>query len=402
MKESLIATDSSMSVWTSMPYYGLGAFILILLVMMLLHYERIRIIFIPVDWFQFPKGLKESFKYNECPCPVREYCHVPESDSESSDCSTCSGNTDQSDCSVSIPVNESDLPTSCSSSTSTVSPEEEKQDSICADPESILFLFDMMATRLLLFLCLTGHVFAKEPPVKFNPPTNVIVRCGLDSNLWLNWTQISHCVESEVRYRINSKAWMTYPVRAGIQNYCINLPSSALYELQVRSKLDYYCGGSRNSFWSDWSEPVFWGSKNNSTDAPHTNSSMSVWTPVLSGFGAFFLILLVMMLLHYERIRIILIPVVPKPSLPPNVEDWFQFPKGLKESFKDNERPCPVREYCHVPESDSESSDCSTCSGNTDQTDCSVSIPVNESDLPTSCSSSTSTVSPEEEKQDSV
>ncbi|KAL3042638.1 hypothetical protein OYC64_020545 [Pagothenia borchgrevinki] len=347
----------------------------------------------------------------------------------------------------------------------------------------------MMATRLLLFLYLTGHVFAKKPPdvdclvlhlkyihcswnknrtpevnytfyswfnnkpprecpsylsensintgckqpylqngdrfnnfytklvhgndsyekkhalkerVKFNPPYNVTVRYGLDSNLWLNWTQISHCVESQVRYRINSKAWMTYPVRAGIQNYCINLPSSALYELQVQSKLDYSCGGSQNSFWSDWSEPVFWGSKNSSTDTPHMNSSMSVWTPVMYGLGAFILILLVMMLLHHERIRIILIPVVPKPSLPPNVEDWFQFPKGLKESFKDNERPCPVREYCHVPESDSESSDCSTCSGTTDQTDCSVSIPVNESDLPTSCSSSTSTVSPEEEKQDSV
>ncbi|KAK5887748.1 hypothetical protein CesoFtcFv8_016326 [Champsocephalus esox] len=130
---------------------------------------------------------------------------------------------------------------------------------------------------------------------------------------------------------------------------------------------------------------------------------MSVWTPVLYGLGAFILILLVMMLLHHERIRIVFIPVVPKPSPKlHNVEDWFQFPNGLKESFKDNERPCPVREYCHVPESDSESSDCSTCSGTIDQTDCSVSIPVNESDLPTSCSSSTSTVSPEEEKQVSV
>ncbi|KAK5918208.1 hypothetical protein CgunFtcFv8_002990 [Champsocephalus gunnari] len=347
----------------------------------------------------------------------------------------------------------------------------------------------MMATRLLLFLCLTGHVFAKEPPdvveclvmhleyihcswnkdrtpevnytfyswfsyktprecpsyfsensintgckqpylqtgdrfsdfntklvhgndsyekkhelkerVKFNPPTNVTVQYGLDSNLWLNWTQISYRkVESQVRYRINNKPWMKpyYPVSAGIQYYCINLPSSALYELQVRSKLDYMGGGGKESLWSDWSEPVFWGSKNSSTD-----SSMSVWTPVLYGLGASILILLVMMLLHQERIRIVFIPVVPKPSPKlHNVEDWFQFPNGLKESFKYNERPCPVREYCHVPESDSESSDYSTCSGTTDQTDCSVSIPVNESDLPTSCSSSTSTVSPEEEKQVSV
>ncbi|KAI9548203.1 hypothetical protein NQZ68_010422 [Dissostichus eleginoides] len=214
----------------------------------------------------------------------------------------------------------------------------------------------MMATRLLLFLCLTGHVFAKEPPdveclvmhlkyihcswnkdrnpevnytfyswfpnkpprecpsylsenstntgckqpylqdddrfsdfytklvhgndsyekkrylkerVKFNPPTNVTVQYGLDSNLWLNWTQISYGkVESQVRYRINNKPWMKpyYPVRAGIQNYCIILPSSALYELQVQSKLDYTFGGGEESPWSDWSEPVFWGSKNSSTD----------------------------------------------------------------------------------------------------------------------------------------
>ena len=89
-------------------------------------------------------------------------------------------------------------------------------------------------------------------------------------------------------------------------------------------------------------------------------------------------------------------------------KDWFQFSsKGMKESFNYNERPCTVREYCHVPSSDSESSDCSTCSANTDQTDCSVFIPVSGSDLSTHCSSSTSTStvpvpSEEEEKQVSV
>lgn len=35
-----------------------------------------------------------------------------------------------------------------------------------ADVESILFLCVTMPTRLLLFLCLTGHVFAREPPGK--------------------------------------------------------------------------------------------------------------------------------------------------------------------------------------------------------------------------------------------
>ncbi|XP_054481229.1 cytokine receptor common subunit gamma-like [Anoplopoma fimbria] len=329
-----------------------------------------------------------------------------------------------------------------------------------------------MPTRLLLLLCLTGHVFAKEPPdvdclvvnlkyvycswnkqgtpevnytfkswfgdekvksecptylsenntnigcnrpyeslqrfspfitelvhgkqisqrehnlkakVKLNPPTNVAVQNRSDSNLWLTWSQNSlTCVESEVRYRVNNRKWSFYLVSNGVQEYCVNLPSrSSLYELQVRTRLGFDCGGP--TFWSNWSEPVVWGS-NNSTDTNQRNSLMSVWTPVMYVVGAFILVLLVMMLLHHERIRIIFIPVVPKPS--PNlhnIEDWFQFPKGLKESFNYNERPCLVREYCHVSQSDSEA--------------CPIFIPGNESDLSTSCSSSTSTstVSSEEE-----
>uniref|UniRef100_A0A8D0ASA6 Fibronectin type-III domain-containing protein n=1 Tax=Sander lucioperca TaxID=283035 RepID=A0A8D0ASA6_SANLU len=330
-----------------------------------------------------------------------------------------------------------------------------------------------MLKRLLLLLCLTGHVFAKEPPdveclvvhlkyvhcswnkqgtpevnytfygwfkgadvsecpsylsennintgcnqpygsrfnsfytrlvhenqsskekehylkekVKLNPPTNLTVHYGSDSNLWLSWTQISqissNCVESEVRYRINNRNWAV--VSIGKQNYCLNLPShSSLYELQVRSRIGYACGLSE--FWSDWTEPVVWGS-NNSTDPNKMNSSMSVWTPVLSVVGAFILIVLVMMLLHNERW--VICDSQTSHTCCSFLKDWFKFPKGLKEGLNYNERPCPVREYCHVRQSDSESSDCSTCSATTDQTDCSVFIPVNESDLSTPCSSSIS------------
>lgn len=238
--------------------------------------------------------------------------------------------------------------------------------------------------------------------VKLNPPTNVVVQNGSDSNLWLSWRQnYSTCVESEVRYRVNNRNWAPAEVSSGVQRYCINLPSrSSLYELQVRSRIGENCG--KSSFWSNWSKPVFWGSNNNTVTHP-TTTSMSVLTPVVSVVAALVLILLVMLLLHHERIRIMIIPVVPKPSsYLHNVEDWFQFPKGMKESFAYNERPCAVREYCHVSEFDAESSGCSsTCSVTTDQTDCSVSvsIPVNEPDRSTPCSSSTSTVSSEEEKQ---
>lgn len=85
-------------------------------------------------------------------------------------------------------------------------------------------------------------------------------------------------------------------------------------------------------------------------------------------------------------------------------KDWPQLSKRLKETFNPNynERACPVREYC--PISQSESFNSSTSSVASNQTDCSVVIPVDESGLSTSCSSSTSTVlvSSEEAEQVSV
>ncbi|XP_051793723.1 cytokine receptor common subunit gamma-like isoform X2 [Acanthochromis polyacanthus] len=96
--------------------------------------------------------------------------------------------------------------------------------------------------------------------VKLNPPSNVTVKNGSDSNLWFYWNQTkSQCVESEVRYKINDRTEQRFPVSNGVQSYGINLPSSSSrYELQVRSRVDDTCGQS--IFWSDWSEPVVWGS----------------------------------------------------------------------------------------------------------------------------------------------
>ncbi|KAK2828160.1 hypothetical protein Q5P01_019194 [Channa striata] len=241
--------------------------------------------------------------------------------------------------------------------------------------------------------------------VLLNPPVNLTVLNGSDSNLWFYWNQISKgCVESEVRFRTNHNKWETSKVSSAKQNFCINLPSSnSRYEVQVRSKITTTCGESL--YWSDWSEPVVWGS-NNSTDINHINVPMSVWTPVLYVLGGFTLVLLVIILLQHERLRIILIPVVPKQSLIPyhDIENWLHPSKGLNfENFKANynERACSVREYCQVSRSDSESSDDSNCSVNTDQTDCSVSTPTKESeDLSTPCSSSSSAaIVPSKEEQ---
>ena len=53
----------------------------------------------------------------------------------------------------------------------------------------------------------------------------------------------------------------TSEVSVGRQKYCINLiSSSSQYELQVRSRIGNDCG--KSLFWSDWSQPVVWGSNN--------------------------------------------------------------------------------------------------------------------------------------------
>ncbi|KAM8898296.1 cytokine receptor common subunit gamma-like isoform 2-T2 [Spinachia spinachia] len=249
----------------------------------------------------------------------------------------------------------------------------------CMQPYHETQRFDQFYSRLLPGQENSAKEHALKTKVKLNPPTNVTVHNGSDSNLWVEWSHIT-CVESEVRYRINNRNWATFLLSTNVKNYCINLPSSrSLYEVQVRSRVSSDC--AQSDFWSDWSEPVLWGS-NNST-ANQTDVSMSVWNPVLYAVGAFILILLVMMLLHYERIRIIFIPVVPKPSPKlHNIENWFQFPKALKESFNYKERPCLVREYCHVSQVDSEASF--------------ISVPESGWDLSNSCSSSTTTVLSEE------
>ncbi|XP_047464049.1 cytokine receptor common subunit gamma-like [Mugil cephalus] len=221
------------------------------------------------------------------------------------------------------------------------------------------------------------HLLKEE--VKLNPPTNLTVQNGSDSNLHFYWNMTkANCARSEVRYRKNDRNWETSAVSLARTCYCINLPSkNSRYELQVRSKLDNMCGESK--YWSDWSEPVVWGF-NNSTD-PNVGDEMSVWMPVLSVMGGITLVLLVLMLLHNERRRIILIPAPKLSLIPPDLEDWFEFPKGLKESFKSSytERACPVREYCYVSQS---SSDCSGSSVTTDQTDCSITVTEPEDPAP--------------------
>ncbi|RXN04308.1 cytokine receptor common subunit gamma-like protein [Labeo rohita] len=88
---------------------------------------------------------------------------------------------------------------------------------------------------------------------------------------------------------------------------------------------------------------------------------MSVMTLLLCTVGAtVVLVILSCLLVHSERLRIILIPVVPNAgrnvsnylaalfdNYDGNVEKWLSMPKDLENGFKPNftERACPVREY---------------------------------------------------------
>ncbi|XP_050950294.1 cytokine receptor common subunit gamma-like isoform X2 [Labeo rohita] len=104
------------------------------------------------------------------------------------------------------------------------------------------------------------------PNVKLYPPFNLTVVEKKDSELWLYWsmpTNIS-CIESHVLYRTDDNAWQI--TTTGFST-TIFLPFhlKKRYEFQVRARIASGCGQSM--FWSDWSEPVYWGSlkTNNST-----------------------------------------------------------------------------------------------------------------------------------------
>ncbi|XP_029625905.1 LOW QUALITY PROTEIN: cytokine receptor common subunit gamma-like [Salmo trutta] len=157
--------------------------------------------------------------------------------------------------------------------------------------------------------------------VKLYPPVNLSVEMNKDPELNLYWNNSKNtlCIESEVRYRINSDKWKT-STPSKEQKYAVAFPlKSSRYEFQVRARVNNVCGESK--FWSEWSQPIQWDSMkgNNITDI--SGSSMSVWKPVLSLVGTMTLFILACMLVYRERerLRFILIPIVHNPGK--NLED---------------------------------------------------------------------------------
>ncbi|KAM8834846.1 cytokine receptor common subunit gamma-like isoform 1-T1 [Synchiropus picturatus] len=220
--------------------------------------------------------------------------------------------------------------------------------------------FILFYTRLVRGNATVRKTHDLKTKVKLHPPTKLTVKQGPDSNLWFYWNQtIAHCVENEVRFRTRNRKWESSMTYKGEHSYCIHLPSSKYrYELQVRSKIHRDCGES--VIWSDWCDPVAWGSNittgkpllanshSYDTERNPPEHSVPVWTVVLCVMGSATAVLLALMLLQRERLRVIFIPVVPKPSIPPDMENWLQISKGLKEGFKTSYKDlaCPVREFC--------------------------------------------------------
>uniref|UniRef100_A0AAZ3P6D4 Fibronectin type-III domain-containing protein n=1 Tax=Oncorhynchus tshawytscha TaxID=74940 RepID=A0AAZ3P6D4_ONCTS len=107
--------------------------------------------------------------------------------------------------------------------------------------------------------------------VKLYPPVNLSVEMNKDPELNLYWNNSKNtlCIESEVRYRINSDKWKT-STPSTEQKYAVAFPlKSSRYEFQVRARVNDMCGESK--FWSEWSQPIQWDSMkgNNITGKLH-------------------------------------------------------------------------------------------------------------------------------------
>ncbi|XP_035627604.2 cytokine receptor common subunit gamma-like [Oncorhynchus keta] len=220
--------------------------------------------------------------------------------------------------------------------------------------------------------------------VKLYPPVNLSVEMNKDPELNLYWNNSKNtlCIESEVRYRINGDKWKT-STPSKEQKYAVAFPlKSSRYEFQVRARVNNMCGESK--FWSEWSQPIQWDSRKGNNITEISGSSMSVWKPVLSLVGTMTLFILACMLVYRERerLRFILIPIVPNPgkNLDENVEAWCQISKDICFQSNFTELACPVREYSLVPQT-----------GSVSESESNFSILTDQSDLLSTCSSSAST-----------
>ncbi|XP_036450177.1 interleukin 2 receptor, gamma a isoform X2 [Colossoma macropomum] len=204
--------------------------------------------------------------------------------------------------------------------------------------------------------------------VKLDPPYDLKVEIK-DPELWLYWKSSSKtkltCKRSQVRYKINHKDWQLQSESPERNSFTLPFPSAqSRYEFQVRVRMSDVCGNSE--IWSAWSESVYWGSMKDVNDTETRSGSSAALMVLYTAGAAVVLIILSCLLVHSERLRVILVPVVPNAgknfaelldNYDGNVENWLSISKELQDGFKPNftERTCPVREYRLVSQSSSDS-----------------------------------------------
>ncbi|XP_062393176.1 cytokine receptor common subunit gamma-like [Sardina pilchardus] len=201
--------------------------------------------------------------------------------------------------------------------------------------------------------------------VKLNPPTNLKLRWE-EKALSLTWDvragyNRAICIHSRVQYGLNDKWQNPTELAPGVMSFRLDYPSnSSQHMFRVQVRLDG-CGSSE---WSKWSPLVVWGNRTDSRRAPPAVSGVSLI--LYMSVAAAILILLTCLLVHNERLRVTLIPVVPTPgknltelmdTYNGNVEKWLHISKELQEGLKPTftERPYSVREYRLVGQSSVES-----------------------------------------------
>ncbi|XP_061105886.1 cytokine receptor common subunit gamma-like [Conger conger] len=227
--------------------------------------------------------------------------------------------------------------------------------------------------------------------VKLMPPHNLSVKMQGSSELRLDWniSAENKCMESEVSYRkdIDTKDTMTGALPSMF--FILPFPSKVnRYTFQVRIRVKDSC---LQSNWSAWSTPVYWGQTKQVNRTEASNGNWLVY--MLPIMGCVVVVTVVLLAFQNERLRVILIPIVPNPSKTLDdllythdgkVEDWLHISKDFVEGFKPNfsEPACPVREYNLIPQMSINGS-MSSLPVLSDESDC----------LSTSCSTSVSSIS---------
>ncbi|XP_028671582.1 interleukin 2 receptor, gamma b isoform X1 [Erpetoichthys calabaricus] len=255
------------------------------------------------------------------------------------------------------------------------------------------------------------YTFQLKEKVLMNPPVNISVTSSSDNDINLTWnipvTLKKGCLVSQVKYKNNKDVqWQTSPEI--FKQTQFNLPfadESLLYEFYVKITVHSNCGGS--SFWSDWSKPVYWGSNKSESLHPTEVTSFfhgyvfkAIICPVM---GSAILLFLVCMLAQNERLRIILVPVIPNPGknfedlfgpYNGNFQEWMHISKDVVEGFKPNYTE-PVWPVMERMESSHEISPEDRRTSNESQgSDCVLLIDNDEDDSMSTSSTSTSSTLP--------